>query len=288
MKFVKSSFWKDNCIGLTIQSFGMHPSPTHREQHFISKNIDEFFIGVHDVVKFILQFFKEVFTRPFEIEETVKQCYQVGVKSLSLITLTAFITGIVFTDHSRPSLADFGAESWLPSLTGVAVMKALAPLITALICAGKVGSQIGAELGSMKVTEQIDAMEVSAVNPFKFLVVTRVLATTFMIPLLTLYSAFIGLMGSFIDIHSKDQTTFSVFIHDAFLKIGFAEMTSTIVRSIVFGFTIGIIGCYEGFNTSKGTEGVGRAANMSVVIIMFLIFIEEMVIVKFFNPFYQK
>src|SRR6266496_4762893 len=257
-------------------------------KYFISKGIDQFFIGVYDISKFIVQFFKEAFTPPYEFSEIIKQCYQVGYKSLSLITLTAMITGIVFTDHSRPSLADFGATAWLPSLTGASIVKALAPLITSLICAGKIGSQIGAELGSMKVTEQIDAMEVSAINPFKFLVVTRVIATTLMIPLLVIYSAFIGLMGSYLDVHNKDQTSFVIFIHDAFFKLGYAELISTMLRSFVFGFTIGIIGCYQGFTTTKGTEGVGRAANLSVVIIMFLIFIEEITIVKFFNPFYYQ
>src|SRR5207249_11789813 len=141
------------------------------------------------------------FTPTYEFQETIMHCYQLRYKSLPLITLTGFVTGIVFTKHSRPALADFGATSWLPSLIGIAIIKALAPLITSLICAGKVGSQIGAELGSMKVTEQIDAMEVSAINPFKFLVVTRVIATTVMVPVLMCYSAFIGLLGSFIDIH---------------------------------------------------------------------------------------
>ena len=266
----------------------MNSHPATATKYLISKDIDQFFAGIYDVSKFTLQFFKEALTPPYEFQETIKQCYHVGYKSLSLITLTAFITGIVFTDHSRPALADFGATSWLPSLTGIAIVKALAPLITSLICAGKVGSQIGAELGSMKVTEQIDAMEVSAVNPFKFLVVTRVLATTFMVPFLTIYSAFIGLAGSFLDVHAKDQTSVTLFIHDAFFKIGYAEITSTLLRSIIFGFTIGIIGCYKGFTTTQGTEGVGKAANLSVVIIMFLIFIEEITIVKFFNPFYYQ
>jgi len=258
------------------------------EKHVISKGIDQFFTGVYDISKFVLQFFKEAFIPPYEFPEVIKQCYQVGYKSLSLITLTAFITGMVFTDHSRPALADFGATSWLPSLTGIAIVKALAPLITSLICAGKIGSHIGAELGSMKVTDQIDAMEVSAVNPFKFLVVTRVWATTLMVPLLTIYSAFVGLMGSFIDIHAKDQTGLTLFIHDAFFKIGYAELASTLIRSVLFGFTIGIVGCYKGFTTTQGTEGVGKAANLSVVIIMFLIFIEEMTIVKLFNPLYMQ
>src|SRR5215471_6422130 len=255
----------------------MESSTQPTNKYLISPGIDSFFVGVYDVCKFTIQFFKEGFTPPFEFREVVKQCYYVGYKSLPLITLTSFITGMVFTDHSRPALADFGAVSWLPSLTGIAIVKALAPLITSLICAGKVGSQIGAELGSMKVTEQIDAMEVSAINPYKYLVVTRVIATTLMVPILTMYSAFIGLTGSFLDVHAKDQTSLFVFIHDAFFKIGYAEIASTLVRSILFGFTIGIVGCYKGFTTSQGTEGVGRAANSSVVIIMFLVFIEEMV-----------
>ena len=266
----------------------MDQTSNQQPKYIISKPIDQFFIGVYDISKFVVQFFKELFAPPYEYQEVIKQCYQVGYKSLSLITLTAFITGIVFTDHSRPALADFGATSWLPSLIGIAIVKALAPLITSLICAGKVGSQIGAELGSMKVTEQIDAMEVSAIDPYKYLVVTRVIATTLMVPILTMYSAFVGLVGSFLDVHAKDQTSLTVFIHDAFFKIGYAEISSTLVRALLFGFTIGIVGCYKGFTTSQGTEGVGRAANSSVVIIMFLVFIEEMVIVKFFNPLYMQ
>jgi len=252
-------------------------------KYLISKSIDGFFINVYNVFKFIAQFFKEAFTPPYEFQETIKQCYNVGYKSLPLITLTAFITGIVFTKHSRPALADFGATSWLPSLIGIAIMKALAPLITGLICAGKVGSQMGAELGSMRVTEQIDAMEVSAVNPFKFLVVTRVLASTMMTPVLVMYSGFVGLLGSFLNVHANEQTSLITFVHGAFVKISFPEIFSSLVRAVIFGFTIGIVGCYKGYRTTQGTEGVGRAANASVVIIMFLLFIEEIFIVQLMN-----
>src|SRR6185503_1175994 len=131
--------------------------------------------------------FKEVFFPPFHLKEIITHTFDIGLKSLPLITLTGFIIGVVFTKQSRPSLEEFGAASWLPSLIGIAIVKALGSLVTALICAGKVGSGIGAELSSMKVTEQIEAMEVSAINPFKFLVVTRTIATTLMIPALMLY-----------------------------------------------------------------------------------------------------
>jgi phospholipid/cholesterol/gamma-HCH transport system permease protein len=180
-------------------------------------------------------------------------------------------------------LSEFGATSWLPSLISIAVLRALAPLVTALIAAGKVGSNIGAELGSMKVTEQIDAMEVSATNPFKFLVVTRVLATTTMIPILMLYTALVALIGSFIDIHANELTSFVSFIEKAFERITFLDLFSSLVKAVVYGFTIGIVGCYKGFHASQGTEGVGKAANASVVLSMFLIFIEEIVIVQVTN-----
>src|SRR5688572_22617202 len=182
----------------------------------ISRNLDDFFFNVYAMGKFIGRFFKEAFLPPYEVKELVRQCYMVGYKSLPLITLTGFITGIVFTKQSRPSLAEFGATSWLPSLVSIAVIRALAPLVTALIAAGKVGSNIGAELGSMKVTEQIDAMEVSAINPFKFLVVTRVLATTLMLPILMLYFAFVSMMGAFINVHTNELTSFTTFVSDAF------------------------------------------------------------------------
>jgi phospholipid/cholesterol/gamma-HCH transport system permease protein len=192
-------------------------------KYVISKKVDSFFTDVNDVFGFVIRFFKEVFKPPFEFNEIIKQCYNVGVRSVALITVTGFITGLVFTKQSRPSLAEFGATSWLPSLVGIAVIKSLAPLVTALICAGKVGSGIGAELGSMKVTEQIDAMDVSGVNAFKFLVVTRIVATSLCIPLLMMYAAFVSLMGSYIDIHSHENITLLTFFQNAFQKITFLD-----------------------------------------------------------------
>lgn len=253
------------------------------DKNLLSKKLDRFFLDVSDGFLFFLRFFREVWKPPFEGKEIVRQCYQVGFKSLSLITLTGFITGLVFTKQSRPSLSEFGAASWLPSLVAIAMIRALAPLVTSLICAGKVGSSLGAELGSMRVTEQIDAMEVSAINPFKYLVVSRVLATTITIPLLMCYTAFVGLMGSYVDVHLNEQTSLALFFQKAFERITFLDFISSFVKAVAYGFTIGIVGCYQGFHASQGTEGVGRAANTAVVLSMFLIFIEEIVIVQIFN-----
>ena len=252
-------------------------------EYIISKKIDLFFLRFYHAFSFASRFFRVVFEPPYQFKEIVRQCYNIGYKSLPLITVTGFITGLVFTKQSRPSLADFGATSWLPSLVSIAIIRALAPLVTALICAGKVGSNIGAELGSMKVTEQIDAMEVSAINPYKYLVVTRVLATLCMLPLLTFYSAFVGMMGSFLDIHANEQTSFITFFENAFSTISFLDYFTSLVKALVFGFTIGIVSCYKGFHASKGTMGVGIAANSSVVVSMFLVFIEEIIIVQISN-----
>ena len=191
--------------------------------------------------------------------------------------------GIVFTKQSRPSLETFGAVSWLPSLIGIAIVRALGPLVTALICAGKVGSSISAELGSMKVTEQIEAMEVSAINPFKYLVVTRVLATTITIPILALYCSFIGLLGSYYNVRSEESTSLVIFYKNAFSNISFLDIFSSLAKSIVYGFTIGIIGCYKGYHATQGTRGVGKATNQAVVLAMFLIFFEEVIIVQIVN-----
>ncbi len=251
--------------------------------HLLTRGIDALFFNLYDAFRFVIKFFTEVLRPPYEFKEIIRQCYEVGFKSLPLITLTGFITGLVFTKQSRPSLAEFGATSWLPSLVAIAIVRALAPLITALIAAGKVGSNIGAELGSMRVTEQIDAMEVSAVNPFKFLVVSRVLATTIMIPILMFYTGMVGMLGSFLNVYNNEATSFVSFFEQAFEKISFLDIFSSLIKGIVFGFTIGIVGCYQGYNASKGTEGVGKAANASVVISMFLIFIEEILIVQISN-----
>ena len=252
-------------------------------KYLFSKGVDKYFTDVYKAYKFVIRFFKEAFHPPFHLREIINQCYEIGVKSLPLITLTGFVTGIVFTKQSRPSLSEFGATSWLPSLISIAIVRALASLVTALICAGKVGSSIGAELGSMKVTEQIEAMEVSAINPFKYLVTTRVIAATITVPILGLYCGFVALMGSYFSVHSNEATSLVSFFHNGFSTITFLDVFSSVIKSIIFGFTIGMIGCYKGYNAVQGTRGVGIAANEAVVLAMFLVFIEEVTIVQIAN-----
>lgn len=263
----------------------MEITTTRKEKYYLSKRIDGFFISAAKTFRFILNYFVEVLRPPYEFPEIVKQCYQIGCNSLPLISLTGFIIGIVFTKQSRPSLSEFGATSWLPSLIGIAVFRALAPLVTALICAGKVGSSIGAELGAMKVTEQIEAMDVSASKPYKYLVFTRVTACIFMVPLLTLFTSFVAMMGSYFNIQTNEHTSLAIFIANAFDRINFLDFKASLIKAMVFGFTIGMVACYKGFTTTRGTEGVGKAANSAVVTSMYLIFIEELMIVQIIGWF---
>ncbi|MCC9137497.1 MlaE family ABC transporter permease [Pontibacter silvestris] len=252
-------------------------------KYVVTRRLDRLFIELYRIYNFVARFFKEVFLPPYEFKEIMNQCYEVGVRSLPLIALTGFIIGIVFTNQSRPSLSEFGATSWLPALISIAIVRALAPLVTAIITAGRVGSSIGAELGSMKVTEQIDAMEVSATNPYKFLVVSRVLATTFMIPSLMMFTILVSLLGGYVNVHQNEQTSFTSYFVQVFDAITFLDIFSSLAKSFVFGFTIGMVGCYKGYHSSKGTEGVGKAANSSVVTAMFLVFIEELLALQIIN-----
>ena len=162
----------------------------------ITANVTSFFIEIGALSHFAGRFFRELFSRPLEFREFLRQCYQMGNKSLVLVAITGFILGLVFTLQSRPTLLEFGAVSWMPSMISISIVREIGPVIIALICAGRIGSSIGAELSSMKVTEQIDAMEVSGTNPFKFLVVTKILAATLMLPILILIGDFVALVGS--------------------------------------------------------------------------------------------
>jgi phospholipid/cholesterol/gamma-HCH transport system permease protein len=177
-------------------------------------------------------------------------------------------------------MVDYGVESEIPVIVGIAIIREIGPVITALIFAGKIGSSIGAELGSMKVTEQIDAMEVSGTNPFKYLVVSRVLATTLMLPVLTILSDVISLYGAYLGVNIKGETSMQLFWIQVIDSLSFNDVLPAFIKTYFFGFAVGIIGCYKGYNNSKGTEGVGKSANASVVIASVLIFIIDLLAVQ--------
>jgi phospholipid/cholesterol/gamma-HCH transport system permease protein len=242
--------------------------------------LNSFLEEVGDISRFSGRFFIEIFRTRFEFKEFLRQCFYIGNKSIGLVIITAFIMGLVITIQSRPTLVEFGAEAWLPKMVSVSLIREIAPVITALICAGKIGSGIGAELGSMKVTEQIDAMDVSGTNPYKYLVVTRVMATTLMIPVLVMLADAISLYGAYLGANIHGVVSWSLFWNQVFDTIVYSDVTPSILKTYFFGFTIGIIGCYKGFNSKKGTEGVGQSANSAVVISSLLVFVIDLLAVQ--------
>jgi phospholipid/cholesterol/gamma-HCH transport system permease protein len=233
-----------------------------------------------DLFRFSLRFFTQGYKPRYEVKEFIRQCFIIGYNSLALVGLTAFIMGLVLTMQLRPTLVDYGVESMLPDMVGIAVVREIGPILTSLIFAGKIGSSIGAELGSMKVTEQIDAMEVSGTNPFKYLVVTRVMATTVMLPILVILSDYISLYGAYLGVNIKGVTTFTLFYKRVFDALIIGDLMPAIIKSFFFGFAVGIVGCYKGYNSSKGTEGVGHSANSAVVVSSILVFIIDLIAVQ--------
>jgi len=245
-----------------------------------TENIGSFLTEVANVFLFLVRTIKETFSRDFEFSEFLRQCFQIGYKSLPLISVTGIIMGLVLTIQSRPVLVNFGAVTMLPGMVAISLIREMGPVITALICAGKIGSGMGAELGSMKVTEQIDAMEVSSTNPIRFLVVTRVLAATLMIPLLILYADALGILGSWVGVNIKGDVTFVLFFTQAFRDVTFMDFLPAVVKSIFFGALIGFVGCYKGYTAGRGTESVGVAANSAVVLGSLCVIVADMIAVQ--------
>jgi len=261
------------------------PTQNNHWERVMPKGLQAFLNETGEITRFVARFFKALWLPPYEFKEVIKQCYEVGNRSLPLVGLTSFIIGLVLTLQSRPTLAKFGAEAWLPAMVGISIIREIGPVIIALICAGKIGSSIGAELGSMKVTEQIDAMEVSGTNPFKYIVVTRIIATTLMIPILVIIGDAIALYGSYLAVTIKGSVSFSLFFHSVFESTEFSDFLPALVKSYFFGFAIGVIGCYKGYNSKKGTEGVGESANSAVVVASLLVFVIDLIAVQIIEFF---
>jgi phospholipid/cholesterol/gamma-HCH transport system permease protein len=233
-----------------------------------------------DLAAFTGRFFRNAMHPRFEWGELLRQCTINGARSLPLVGITAFIMGLVLTVQSRPTLARFGAESMLPAMVAISVVREIAPVITALICAGKIGSSMGAELGSMRVTEQIDAMEVSGTNPFRYLAVTRIWSTTLMLPVLVVLADGIAIWASWVGVNMRDTVSWRLFTRQVFDSLEYSDFVPAYIKSYFFGLAIGVVGCFKGFTTEKGTEGVGRSAHSAVVVASLLIFLLDLIAVQ--------
>lgn len=240
----------------------------------------KWFEEVGEQVGFFTRFIRNIFAGGFEWSEFVRQCYEIGYRSFMLVGITSFIMGVVLILQLRPTLVAFGAASMLPKTLSISFIREIGPVIIAIICAGKIASSIGAELGSMKVSEQLDAMEVSGANPVQYLVVTRIIATTVMVPLLTLMGDVIGLFGGFLALNLNDHISASLYATKVIAALDFTDFLPAFIKTIFFGFAIGFVGCYKGFYSNKGTESVGIAANSAVVTASLWIFVIDAIAVQ--------
>ena len=217
---------------------------------------------------------------PYELRELVHQCDAIGAKSLPLVALAGAATGVVLALQTHDALIRFGAKSLLPPVIVFSIIKESGPVITGLVVAGRVGAGIGAELGSMKVTEQIDAMEASAVDPYKFLAATRVLACVLMLPLLTLAADFSGIILGWLANTLADPISFRLFFENGFKNVLFSDFIPPTFKTAIFGFIIGAVACFQGMRTKGGTEGVGRSATSSVVLSSLFVILADVVLVR--------
>jgi phospholipid/cholesterol/gamma-HCH transport system permease protein len=245
-----------------------------------------FFEWFGDLALFCWRLLQRAITPPYEIREFVRQLDAVGAKSLPLVALAGAATGVVLSLELSDSLTRFGAKAMLPEVIVFSIIKESGPVITGLVVSGRVGSGIGAELGSMKVSEQIDAMEASAVDPFRYLVATRVLACILMMPLLTLAADFCGVMMGWIATTLAHPVSLLYFMENGFKEVAFNDFIPPIVKTSVFGFIIGIVACFQGMHTKGGTEGVGRATTSSVVLSSLFVILADVVLVRLILMFF--
>jgi phospholipid/cholesterol/gamma-HCH transport system permease protein len=235
---------------------------------------------IGDLSLFGLRALREAVRPPYEFGEIIKHVFEIGWKSVALVGTSGFAIGVVLSMHTRASLERFGAEAMIPAGLAIALARETGPLVTALLVSGRVGAGIGAELGAMKVTEQIDALEAVAVDSFKFLAVTRILACIVALPLLTTIADFCGLLGGYVAEATTSGMPWHLYFNRAFSALEFRDFVPATLKTAVFGLIIGTVGCYLGFTTTQGTEGVGRASTRSVVFSSVLIIVVNVILVR--------
>src|SRR5579859_5320444 len=239
-----------------------------------------------ELALFFIRVVKAAVTPPYEWRELLRQCDSIGARSLPLVALAGAATGVVLSLETRDSLVQFGAKSFLPAIIVFSMIKESGPVITGLVVSGRAGAGIGAELGSMKVTEQIDAMEASAVDPYKYLVATRVLACIAMLPLLTIAADFCGIVMGWVASTLAEPVSLRLFINNGLKNVTFHDVLPPTFKTAVFGAIIGVIGCFQGMRTRGGTEGVGRAATSSVVLSSLFIILADVLLVRVILVFF--
>lgn len=238
------------------------------------------FESIGQVTSFGARALRAAWTPPFEGEYLLTQLYEVGVGSFLLVVAAGFSLGVVLTLHTRSMLVQFGATADIPVFQALVFLNEIGPLVTGLLLAGRVGASIGAQLANMRATEQIDALETLSIDSFKLLVVTRVIACSVMLPLLTICMDAAGIFGGFISEHLISHLSWTLYLQRAFGNMTFADLVPPTLKTAVFGYLIACISCFFGYTTNEGSEGVRKAATSSVVISSVVIILAEVILVK--------
>jgi phospholipid/cholesterol/gamma-HCH transport system permease protein len=249
--------------------------------------IIRFFEWFGNLAMFCGRLIRAAVSPPYEYREFFHQFDELGAKSLPLAVLAGAATGTVITLSTRDSLIRFGAKSFLPAVVVFSILKESGPIITALVVSGRAAAGIGAELGAMKVTDQIDAMEASAVNPYRYLVATRILACMLMLPLLTLVTDFFGIFFGWVANNAAEPISLRLFLHDGFKDVMFRDFLPPTLKTVIFGLLIGVIACFQGMRATGGTEGVERAATTSVVLASLFIIVADVLLVRLILVFFS-
>jgi phospholipid/cholesterol/gamma-HCH transport system permease protein len=239
-----------------------------------------FLVHLYRIHGLLVRAVASIFRRPLYLETILEQMDAVGVRSLTIVGLTSFFTGMVLALQSGHEMAVYGAKMYVGTLVSLSLVRELGPVLTALVVAGRVGAGIAAELGSMAVTEQIDAMRALATDPVKKLVSTRLVATTLMLPILTIMADLFGILGGWFIAISNLGIPGSFYRRTALYYLTFDDLFIGLVKPVVFGAVIALVACYIGLNTTGGTQGVGRSTTQSVVTSSILIFLLDFVITK--------
>jgi phospholipid/cholesterol/gamma-HCH transport system permease protein len=247
----------------------------------------QFFAEVGAIVVFGARALVEAVRPPYEPREVLRHLFDFGCRSVPLVVMAGLAIGVVLSMHTRASLERFGAEAMIPAGLAIALVRETGPLITGLLVSGRVGAGIGAELGAMKVSEQIDALEAEAVDAFKYLVVTRTIALAVVMPLLTIIMDFSGIVGGYLAETAVSGMSWPLYFERSFAYLSYSDLIPATLKTAVFGFLVAVVASHLGFTTSRGTRGVGDASTRSVVMASMLIILSDVLLVKaifFFYP----
>jgi len=252
----------------------------------LGKKTLDFFDFLGGVTRLLLETLFWIFIPPLKKERTLQQAKIIGIDSLPIVTLIGLFTGMILALQTAYLMKKLSSEMYIASIVALSLTRELGPVLTALIVAGRCGAAITAEIGTMTVTEQVDALKTLATNPVKYLVVPRFLALTFMLPILTIYADLVGIFGGYLICVNRLSISPNMYIATTFETLVNKDIVTGLIKTVFFGMIIALVSCYEGLNVKGGAEGVGKSTTTSVVISFILIIVADCFFTALFYFFF--